>query len=438
MITIVPAFEHVAAICGKQNMGPGRYRLSHHCLQVSCEDGELLYQNMTGEMLLLQRTETIENVHDDLVRKWFLVPEEFDEEKLARQLRQVIKLMIPRKEGIHSFLVFTTTDCNARCAYCYELGRSRLHMSEQVAHDAATYIEAQNYGQIIQIRWFGGEPLFNRRAIEIITGDLRKHGVLYRSHMTTNGFLFDATTVETAVKDWKLDSVQISLDGTEKVYNKKKAYIYQDGSAYRRVLENISLLGAAGVNVNIRLNMDRGNFDNLMLLAEELAARFGKEEAVKVYIALLKDFGNPIQGFDSMGEQIHRYEQLREKLHILGIEKTRYLERKVSITRCMADSDHSITILPDGRLGKCEHESEEKLVGSIYGDKLDQNVINTWKETIYIPECRTCVQYPSCVKLRECAWTDNQCTEADRNLMRTILTDKIRSTYLREKEEKGL
>ncbi len=311
-------------------------------------------------------------------------------------------------------------------------------MSDQVAHDAAAYIEANSHGQKVQLRWFGGEPLFNRQAIEIITGDLRNQGVLYRSQMTTNGYLFDTATVETAVRDWKLDSVQISLDGTEQVYNRKKAYIYRKGSAYRRVLENISLLAAAGVKVNIRLNMDRGNFDDLMLLAEELAARFGKEEAVKVYIALLKDFGNPIQGFDSMREQIHRYEQLREKLHILGIEKPRYLEREASVTRCMADSDHSITILPDGRLGKCEHESEEKLVGSIYGDKLDQNVINTWKETIYVPECHTCVQYPSCVKLRNCAWTDNQCTEADRNLMRTILTDKMRSTYLRAKEEKGL
>ncbi len=435
MTQIKQAYELVSGICGKQNINNKKYRFSYHCLRVSFEEGELLYHNLTGELLLLQVGESVDDVRDELIEKWFLVPEDFDEYKFAKQVKHVAGLLTSETEGIDSFLIFTTTDCNARCSYCYELGRKRQNMSDEVAHDVVAFIQKNYSGQEIQLRWFGGEPLFNRRAIEIITLKLKDMGIPFHSQMTTNGYLFDADTVKKAVSEWNLDSVQITLDGTEDVYNRRKAYIHREGSPYQRVLGNISLLAGAGVNVSIRLNMDERNFKDLMILADELVERFRNEEHVRVYAALLRDFNNPQNNSGNGTEQISRYEQLRQKLKDLGIAKQSLLKEKIRLHRCMADRDQSITILPDGRLGKCEHESEEKLIGSIYSDVLDQNWIDKWKETISIPECRTCVQFPTCVKLKECAWNAGGCTEPDRMLMRSILTDRILNTYEKYKGE---
>ena len=58
--------------------------------------------------------------------------------------------------------------------------------------------------------------------------------------MISNGYLFDDTIIEKSVNDWNLNSVQVTLDGTEEVYNKIKSYICHDLiSPFMRVIENI-------------------------------------------------------------------------------------------------------------------------------------------------------------------------------------------------------
>ena len=83
----------------------------------------------------------------------------------------------------------------------------------------------------------------------------------------------------------------------------------------------------------------------------------------------------------------------------------------------MADNDNCVTILPDGRLGKCEHESERLLVGSVYDGVTDGDTIDRWKERIEVPACRTCPFAPTCVRLRLCPWNEGDCTDADRARM---------------------
>lgn len=69
------------------------------------------------------------------------------------EVRKLAKLLGDRKKKTKSYTILTTTDCNARCFYCYELGRSRIPMSEQTAHEIADYISAPK----VNIHWFGGE-----------------------------------------------------------------------------------------------------------------------------------------------------------------------------------------------------------------------------------------------------------------------------------------
>ena len=92
-----------------------------------------------------------------------------------------------------SFTILTTTKCNARCFYCYEMkSKNKHHMTPETALKAANYIASvAPKGKTINLNWFGGEPLFNMKAIDIITQRIRDLGVNFMTSFTTNGYLFD-------------------------------------------------------------------------------------------------------------------------------------------------------------------------------------------------------------------------------------------------------
>lgn len=431
---ILSQLRAVVGICGRQGVTPGPHRLSKHCLRVPIEDGELLYHNMTGELLELSSEESAvmfddTGLRDELIARWYLVPEGFDEHQLAQQVRTASRLFTPHTAGDVHFVVFPTSDCNARCFYCYELGRPRRNMTDEVAHDVAAFIVRSAAGRPVRINWFGGEPLYNRRAIDIITSDLAEAGVRLSSQMTTNASLFDEELVRHAVDVWALDSVQVTLDGTEEVYNRAKAYIDIEGSAYQRVLRAIEFLSDAGAHVSIRLNLNGENESDLWDLADELAERFRGRSNLTVYTVLLKDFGFDVRPHESEDRALEAYANLQRHLVDSGIG-WRWCPRKhVAENQCMADNDDWLTILPDGRLGKCEHESEDKLVGSIYDDELDSEAIVAWKERVEVPECEGCLFYPTCTRLVQCAWHVGGCTSYDRRMMCANLAQRVLNAY---------
>lgn len=407
-------------------------RLFHYCISVPVEEGILLHNLLTREMVLLTEEEWQNRFDNEYLKThWFTVPEDCADKEYADLVRWVMANKQKKTNNITGYTIFTTTDCNARCFYCFELGRSRIPMSGETAHKVVHYIAEHCGGEKVNIRWFGGEPLFNKAVIDIICSGLREKGIEFTSRMVSNGYLFDKETVGTAVNNWNLKQVQITLDGTEAVYNKVKAFIYKQGSPYQTVMENIGHLLDGGVSVTIRLNMDLHNAENLLELVEDLAARFGGRKGLIVYAHHLFDADKPMA-------DIHSYEEweireaamvrLEEKITACGFLSRGSISKKLKTNFCMADSGKAVTILPNGEIGLCEHFSESEFIGHIDNDSFDQAVVNSWKERIpEIPECATCFYYPDCMQLKKCA-SGSVCFE---HLRRDHLR-KIRRAMLRE------
>ena len=102
----------------------------------------------------------------------------------------------------------------------------------------------------------------------------------------------------------------------------------------------------------------------------------------------------------------------------------------------MADDDASVTILPDGRLGKCEHYSESETFGSIYSDGRDADMIQSWKEQLEEQaECGICPLYPQCIRLKKCEWEQFGCSEADRQMKLQRLRFQIASFTVKEGDD---
>ena len=427
MTDICSSFKVISELIGRQAvMKHDRYRMLNYVVEEKYGNETLLYNLLTGELVSVSSIEcaalkkcNVDNpIVVTLIEKWFLVPETFDDEQFCNQIDSLMKILTDnenRNRGITDYIIFTTTDCNARCFYCYENGCSKISMTETTANDVSNYIINKSNSNKVRIGWFGGEPLYNSKIIDIICSNLEKRNVDYSSTMVSNGYLFNDELLRKAVNLWKLKKVQITLDGTEEVYNRCKNYIYNEGSAYVRVLNNIKSLLDIGVKVNIRLNMDEHNADNLKLLVDDLSEQFGNYDNVLVYAHLLFDNSTSSQQRKTDEQKHDFYKRIIDlKNYIIdkGLSGNPSLDSKARFNHCMADNLSSTTILPDGRLGKCEHYLEDNSWGSIYSVKENIEVVESFKKRYPdLKLCKVCQIRPRCIRLEKCPNENNECNK---------------------------
>ena len=446
----------VALLCEQKIVESANYRPLTFLRTLDADNGKLIYNFMTGELIFLSIEEYAEfcasNTHSDLVKilikKWFVVPEEHNDAQLSRQIKQFLSAVVYNNTDapIRIFTILPTTDCNARCFYCFELGRSRKDMSEQTAADVAEYIIRSSKGvDRIRLRWFGGEPLYNSKAIDIICSKLREANVNFYSNFVSNGYLFDDEAVKKGKEIWNINDVQITLDGTEEIYNRCKAFIYRDGrSAFKVVTDNIERLLKADVGVKIRMNMDAHNEEDLYKLADYLTERFGGYKKFLYYVHLLFEDSGKVQ---MERNDFERHQMIRKFFdfedYIRSKQKfpLRTVKMLIQYHQCMADDPTTTIISPDGELGRCEHYSDTDFWGSIYSNKINQDVVDDFKRVKYLGNtCDTCEMYPMCMQLIRCAQTiSDRCDDVDKQLHYRKIDRTILDTYdVYKKENKVL
>ena len=439
MKTIFEPAKPFFKLLGQQKIKAGvSYRLMNFVVQAAVDDGLLLLHNMTKEMVLLTKEEQQvfeQNPADlpELISRWYLVPTDYDDCKLSQQYSHVARIMEVPKKNIRGYTIMTTSDCNARCFYCYELGQARRPMTEETANQVADYIIKHCGGEPVSIEWFGGEPLFNKPVISLIVKRLKEADIKFNSTMISNGYLLDAETVKEAHDEWHLNNVQITIDGTEQTYNRVKAYIYKGVNAYERVMENIGHLIKAGIGVQIRMNIDKHNAEDLEQVAEELHDRFGESPNLMAYLHLL--FLDEKKRSGAWDEEIRkklvaRMSEIQEKLMAWGMFRHHHYDHTIRTNNCMADNDNSVVIQPDGYITKCEHYTDSQHVGHISSDEFDAQKIAYFKEkgTILQEFCRQCVTYPTCTFLKACP-NGEECYPEMPAMFRAEMQQEIKELY---------
>jgi radical SAM protein with 4Fe4S-binding SPASM domain len=217
--------------------------------------------------------------------------------------------------------------------------------------------------------------------------------------MISNGYLMDADMVQRAKDLWQLQYVQITLDGTEQTYNRVKAYVNQGVNAFERVLQNIGMLTAAGIRVNIRLNVDNYNIKEMATLVELLHQRFGTDEHLTVYSHVIYGERSPEDNAELFAQRM----QLEQQIAQCGYKRTQGLPKAIKTHYCGADDDRSVLIAPDGHLGKCNHYIDCEFFGHIDSEERDEAILRKFKERqADIEACATCPYYPQCILLTMC------------------------------------
>lgn len=423
------------------------YRPIKFLLITESEDGLLLYNLVTSELVLLDNDETelfnsLPEVYnhkmDELISRHFLVKDDYNENKAVLELRALLKKLNTSKR-VNGFTILPTTECNARCFYCFESDHKHCTMTKSQADDVIKYIVLKSKGERVEICWFGGEPLVAKDRITQICSGLRKNNLEFGSSMVSNAYLFNEDLIQTAKTEWNLTNVQITLDGTETVYNESKAYVNPKDNPYKRVLRNIGMLLDSDISVNVRLNVTDSNINDLFDLVDVLEHLYGGKRKFSSYAhAVYEDVGfKPLSYNDETKIMIDTQTvALGIKLREKGLLASAARLPELRYLNCMADNDSCRLIYPDGLVGKCENRSSFDAVGDIYNDITKEDMNNEYKVNIQIKDCEDCALFPNCINLKLCPET-GECSTIKRDWKINRYITLIKRVYYKSKQKES-
>ena len=423
MKTIVEPKESITKLLGKQqHKDTDTYRLMRYVMRVDHEDNILLYNVVTSQLVVLDKEEKklLNNLParyipemKQLIDNHYLVSESFDEHQQVVNMRFIFRKLEETKvsKDITKYTILPTTACNARCYYCFEQGVKTTKMSKETADSVIEFIASHSGDKkFVRITWFGGEPTVASDRIDQITEGLKLRGIKYLSQMTTNGYLFDEELVQKAKDLWNLEYLQICFDGTEERHNATKSFVNVHDNPYQRILRNIGLLLDSGIRVGMRMNFDKGNYQDFGELVKEARNRFGDNPRLSVYAF-------PVIGeyADKEGHVLHGSEEwfIDKIVELNNISREAGLYHSVKqLPRfryhcCDAENDSAITITPDGTLVRCcERFDNAETTGTVRDGITDVDLVDAWKKSADHEKCRECVFFPDCYRIEKCPAKD--------------------------------
>jgi len=338
-----------------------------------------------------------------------VVEDDVDELLLLEKIREN-----GMNDPVQNVTILTTTECNARCYYCFENGIRQYPMTKEVADATVEYIKKNYPEPLFAINWFGGEPLMNFDIMKYITKKLKESGYEIISHITTNGSLLNQEIIDYLKAEYSDLSFQITIDEIGDAYGEIKDYIDIDKKdAFDRVMNNIGQLLDNGITTNVRLNFAASQIDRAKEIYVEIKNILKDHDQSTLYIYFapltLDDDNEIISNFH--GDFEHPFLQAVKTQFDSGfpLYKPRYdgemgligaFGLMPNAFSCGMTTKNRISIDADGKLYKCHRLSgkEKYSCGSVF-DGIDENnaIYKMFRNTkIYDEDCKNCNILPIC------------------------------------------
>ena len=421
-------------ICGHQQfISDKKYKLSDFVVKIRYMGTTLYFSCLSGELV---EVSDFDRAYEYLVKHWFYVDCCINEKIIVPKLHKLIKaLRLNQNKSITEFQIFTTTKCNANCFYCYESELQKISMNRITADRVVDFIIKRASGKKIQIIWYGGEPLVNSDIIDYISKKLSSKGIGYASSIISNGLLLTDSIIDRARNLWHLKNARITLDGTEEVYNRIKAYNTTSKNPFSLVLSNIEKLANFGVKITIRINVGQYNIKDVFDLVSQLCDRYKDVQLVNFMIRNLRNTGSNhnIEGnMHIQAQLLKQIMQIQDLIHDAGFDLFNgKISSYLTYNFCRADSGSFIIVKPNGELSFCGEDLNTNYYGSIF-DETTALRIPDLSSKIYNKEkiCDNCPRYVMCQPSKLCpALTKPICNETEKLFVIHNLELAIKEKY---------
>ena len=355
----------------------------------------------------------------ELTEKGYWVDEN-EEDKLYRS--KYLDFIDSRDDDEIQLFFVPNYSCNFACSYCYQdeyvapsLPSPKGKEEEKATIDAFyKYIAKEFVGKRKYITVFGGEPLLNSpKQKEIISYLIEKANVAHTDVcFVTNGY----TLVEyiDILKQGHVREIQITLDGTAAIHNKRR--ILKGGAGtFDKIVEGVDACIANKLMVNLRMVIDKENINNLSELAQfAIDKGWTKSSFFKTQIGRNYELHHCQSTPDKLFSRVSLYESLYELIqknpHIVEFYKPAY-----SISKFLSENGN----LPDPLFDSCPAcktewafdytghiypctatvgKAEESL-GTFYPElDFNKKLVGEWekRDVVSIPECKDCSLQLAC------------------------------------------
>jgi len=318
--------------------------------------------------------------------------------------RQFHEDQISYSQSTLSLIIVPTLSCNFDCPYCFEEGKKGGVMSDCTIDELITFIKQHELAKDLTITWYGGEPLLAFSVIKKILDKIKseiKIPIRWQS-IVTNGYYFDSKVIE-YFKENPLNSIQITLDGSRERHNRVRKQKNTGEGSYDRLIDNIDkiLHELHDTKVSIRVNIEKANRNDFLLLQEELSTKW-KGKNIDFYPGFLR-----IENETKTALACDAISQWESKIFYYEIYKNKKLKGTVfpqleNNQGCCATMVNAYIIGPKGEIYKCWNDvtNENKIVGYINDNNLSDSALFfrylLGSKFYYNDECKNCFYLPIC------------------------------------------
>ena len=338
----------------------------HNILSKLHERNEYFICNLlSGNVDLLSPEESeLKNIDTEfLEEKGYVVDEQ--EEQLVYRNKYLDFLDARDGSEIQIFFV-PTYACNFSCSYCYQEGYPAEveSLTKEVIDSFYAYVDTAFAGREKYITLFGGEPLLPgeqyKSLIAYFPKGARERGL--DTAIVANGYYL--TEYIELLEQGRIREIQVTLDGTEAVHNRRRP-TKQGGASFKRIVQGIDAALDAGFPMNIRVVVDKENIYDLPALAE-----FAREKGWTDNPLVKTQMGRNYELHYCRSKQDHLFtrSELQQTLYDLVKDHPELLEfyrPAFSVSRFLYDNGTLPDPLYDSCPG-CKTEWAFDYTGSIY------------------------------------------------------------------------
>jgi uncharacterized protein len=403
-------FEYIAPRLSSELVG----HISKHNIITPIADSENFFivnpLSKSADIISTNEVKMLEQQLDpsgEFTQKGYLT----DEAKEKRAFKLAYLDFTEKREEDEVQLFFVPNySCNFACSYCYQEGYNPVQkvVNNEVVDAFFNYINTEFAGRRKYITVFGGEPLLpgdhQRNMIAHLLG--KANEAKLDVAFVTNGYTL-ASYVD-MLKTASIREVQVTLDGTQEVHDGRR-YLKGKQPTFDKIVEGIDACLAAGININLRMVIDKENIENLAGLS-----RFAIDKGWTSFPLFKTQIGRnyelhfcnstPEKLFDRATLYQHLYDLLKKHPYIAEFYKPAF-----SIAKYISEHEELPMALFDS-CPACKTEWAFDFTGTIYsctatvgnkGDELgtfypeitkNEPAIESWqnRDITTIEECKTC------------------------------------------------
>lgn len=390
------------------SMKQSRYTLVK--TEYPCSDYVLLYNTLTKAVATVRAddwnkigTSNESNISPDIVSS--LLREGIICENEDSEVAKLNMYFTNLKSRYYSYatMILTSYACNMSCPYCFENKIKNNHntMTAQTARDTAEWLKKefrQYQPRYAGIAFSGGEPLYNKEAVEIIIRELKEycdqHDIGFSFGFLTNGTISISDEEAQLYSSCGISFIQYTIDGDRDVNNARRVI---DGGSYDIILNNISHNNTImDVQTIVRVNVDQDNSSHIEGLLDDLKLL----NIHNLTIDYAVRFETPCDIYSSNHAVLTARDIPESIINCQKLTKDKGLthsRRFTSDTPCLAIVPRQFVIDPEGYLYKCAAFAGERdyAVGNIYEENLYKKYIEIVGNDAW-HECKECPYVPLC------------------------------------------